>query len=86
MRPGWLRMKRMLSAFLIVASLAPGSSAVELSESEFHRLHKQLQSAPVEPWQTIPWQTSVLDAQRIAVRDNKPIFIWAMDGHPLGCT
>jgi len=28
----------------------------------------------------------VLDAQAAATREGKPIFIWAMDGHPLGCT
>jgi len=28
----------------------------------------------------------VLDAQAAAAREGKPIFIWAMDGHPLGCT
>jgi hypothetical protein len=28
----------------------------------------------------------LLEAQRIAAEAKKPIFIWAMDGHPLGCT
>jgi hypothetical protein len=39
-----------------------------------------------ETWRTIPWKVSLIEAQAIAVRDRKPIFIWAMDGHPLGCT
>jgi hypothetical protein len=38
------------------------------------------------PWRTIPWQTDLLDAQRLAVETQRPLFIWAMDGHPLGCT
>jgi hypothetical protein len=37
-------------------------------------------------WRTIPWQVDLLEAQRMAVEQSKPIFIWAMDGHPLGCT
>lgn len=61
-------------------------SAAELSESEFRKLHKLLQPAPDTPWRTIPWKVSLLDAQHTAVKENKPIFIWAMDGHPLGCT
>ena len=58
----------------------------ELSEAEFSRLHAQLQASSEAPWRTIPWKTSVLDAQAAAAREGKPIFIWAMDGHPLGCT
>ncbi|MFT5122737.1 MAG: hypothetical protein ACI9QL_004582 [Candidatus Omnitrophota bacterium] len=47
---------------------------------------KTVQAAPDATWRTIPWQTSLLNAQRIAARERKPLFIWAMDGHPLGCT
>jgi len=60
--------------------------AGELTEKEFHSLHKQLRPAADEPWRTIGWKISLLDAQRIAAKEGKPIFIWAMDGHPLGCT
>ncbi len=37
-------------------------------------------------WRTIPWQTDLIDAQHLAVEQQKPLFVWAMDGHPLGCT
>ncbi len=57
----------------------------ELSEARFRELHKQLQPGD-EPWRTIPWKIDLLDAQREAAKLRKPIFIWAMDGHPLGCT
>ena len=59
--------------------------AAELPTSEFERLHAEL--APKdEVWKTIPWQTSLLDARAAAAEQKKPLFIWAMDGHPLGCT
>jgi hypothetical protein len=58
----------------------------ELTKAEFNRLHKLLQPSPDEPWRTIPWKITLLDAQRSAAEQRKPIFIWAMDGHPLGCT
>jgi len=32
------------------------------------------------PWRTSFWQ-SVLDSQR----ERKPILLWAMNGHPMGC-
>ncbi|MFT5467366.1 MAG: hypothetical protein ACI8UO_002470, partial [Verrucomicrobiales bacterium] len=58
----------------------------QLDETTFEKLHAELQPDMTEPWRQIPWKISVLDAQRIAAREGKPIFIWAMDGHPLGCT
>ena len=61
-------------------------STLALTQAEFQRLHRQLQPDPKATWRTIPWKTSVLDAQAAAARAGKPIFIWAMDGHPLGCT
>ena len=71
---------------ILVAALPLSASAEVLTEARFKELHRQLRPSSEEPWLTIPWKLSVLDAQRIAAKQNKPIFIWAMDGHPLGCT
>ena len=57
-----------------------------LTDDEFKTLHSQLQPAKDEAWRTIPWKVSLVEAQAAAARESKPIFIWAMDGHPLGCT
>lgn len=78
--------KRNLIGGLLVAFTAGPATAVELTEKDAAELHEQLKPAADEPWRTIPWQISLLEAQRLAARDKKPIFIWAMDGHPLGCT
>ena len=67
-------------------SVLCAQAALGLTEAEFQKLHRELQPDPKAMWQTIPWKTSVLDAQAAAAREGKPIFIWAMDGHPLGCT
>lgn len=56
-----------------------------LSETEFQSLMDQLQEESAA-WKSIPWQTSMVLAQNLAAKQQKPIFIWAMDGHPLGCT
>jgi len=73
----------MLATMLTLALLAadPG-----LTDAEFTRLHAALQPEADAPWRTIPWRVSLLDARQEAARQKKPIFIWAMDGHPLGCT
>jgi hypothetical protein len=78
-----------LSAIIGVAALAASNfnaHAAELTDAKFTELHKQLRPAKDEPWLTIPWRISLLDAQKVAAKEGKPIFIWAMDGHPLGCT
>ncbi len=62
------------------------ATAADLTDAEFRRLHSELQPAADEPWRTIPWKIALLDAQNQAAKERKPIFIWAMDGHPLGCT
>ncbi len=79
-------MARMLLGALVLLSLDGAAWGEELTESEFRRLHQELQPNADEAWRTIPWKINLLDAQRAAAQEGKPIFIWAMDGHPLGCT
>jgi hypothetical protein len=80
-----------LIAAIIFTAVAAGTisaqlAAAELTESKCRDLQAQLQPNADEPWRSIPWKIELLDAQRTAARAKKPIFIWAMDGHPLGCT
>ena len=58
----------------------------EWDDSLFADLHKEVCQCPDDTWRTIPWKTDLLEAQRLSLAESKPIFIWAMDGHPLGCT
>lgn len=37
-------------------------------------------------WQAIGWETRFFDAVKKAQREKKPILLWAMNGHPNGCT
>ncbi len=60
--------------------------AEELTEERYQQLLAELQPSESALWRSIPWKISLLDAQHAAAAENKPIFIWAMDGHPLGCT
>ncbi|GAB5402759.1 MAG: hypothetical protein Aurels2KO_09900 [Aureliella sp.] len=85
-----MRMKHAAVLLLLAVIALPGSSRgdekeLSLTEEKYYELLDSLRPGD-EPWLTIPWKTRLLDAQRAASRDAKPIFIWAMDGHPLGCT
>lgn len=73
-------------SLLAVVCWLPSAGAEELTEAEFRALHAELQQPADAPWRSIPWKISLLEAQAAAAEQQKPIFIWAMDGHPLGCT
>lgn len=80
-------MKTVLSWITLPAiALSLAGPAVSLDFESFEKLHAQLQPDDSETWRQIPWKISVLEGQRLATKENKPLFIWAMDGHPLGCT
>lgn len=36
-------------------------------------------------WTQIPWMSDLWAARKVASEKGKPIFLWEMDGHPLGC-
>ncbi len=71
-----------ISVFLHAEPSSPSGLTVE----EFKKYHKELQPTGKEAWLSIPWKISLLDGQKVAGEEKKPLFIWAMDGHPLGCT
>ncbi len=78
---------RILIAFLVVGflSFSYSAHADEFSLEEFEKLLAELDPKD-EVWKSIPWHVDLLSAQAEAVKQKKPIFIWSMDGHPLGCT
>ena len=57
-----------------------------LGEVQFRELHAKLVPAADEKWQTIPWRIDLLAARDEAAAAKKPVFLWSMNGHPLGCT
>jgi hypothetical protein len=66
---------------------APTAAPVPpLSPAEFEKLLKDLVPRGSEPWETIPWRSDLLAARDEAIRTGRPLFLWAMNGHPLGCT
>jgi hypothetical protein len=37
-------------------------------------------------WESIPWRSSLHEGVRSANAEHKPLLLWMMNGHPLGCT
>jgi hypothetical protein len=65
----------------------PGSVTASIPPDQFRALHaKMAPRGEGERWATIPWQTDLHAAREKSAREGKPILMWIMDGHPLGCT
>jgi len=37
-------------------------------------------------WAEIPWRSTFYDGLVESEREQKPLLLWVMNGHPLGCT
>lgn len=75
--------------FLLGSSLVAGSAGrCDLPEPKnWTQLHQLLRPTPEETrWLRIPWRTQLWEARREAAAAGKPLLLWEMDGHPLGCT
>ena len=76
-------------AFGVLVLSISGVGAAEapaLSPDQFDKLRTLIKpDAGLEKWTQIPWQSSLWEARKQAAREGKPILLWEMDGHPLGC-
>ncbi|MDQ3703580.1 MAG: hypothetical protein M3442_22065, partial [Chloroflexota bacterium] len=64
-----------------------GGGAMALSGATFREVLGYVMPRPEElRWQGIPWLTDLWAARRLALEAGKPIFLWTMNGNPLGCT
>jgi hypothetical protein len=51
------------------------------SAAEFARLHALLKPQPGESkWADVPWLTSLPEARKRAVAEDKPLFVWRAGG------
>ena len=64
----------------------PGIPLLPSDPEAFARLHRAIKPRPEERrWTQIPWEIDLWAARRLARAAGKPILLWAMNGHPLGC-
>ena len=56
-----------------------------LTVANFPIIYDALQPPKVEPWKSIPWHISIVEAAHQAEKEGKPVFLWQADGWPLGC-
>lgn len=58
---------------------------VVIGDEEEDLVSEILPSADESTWLQIDWKTDLWEAREEAARLGKPIYLWEMDGHPLGC-
>lgn len=79
-------MKLLAITMLTILAGVPAQRATELSFDSFDSLLAQIQPTEAEQgWQGIAWRLSLAAAVVESQAVDKPILLWAMNGHPLGC-
>jgi hypothetical protein len=77
----------MLGSLLGALVLAVAPPPPELTDSTYTRWRDHIRPRPEElSWRKVPWRSTFWDAVLEAQRREKPILVWAMNGHPLACT
>ena len=93
-------MKRLRSVLVLSFSLAlvacgsntPGPTPIVAAEGPLTKANYGAYKAEILPkpeelaWEQIPWLPSYGEGLRAASKARKPILLWVMNGHPLGCT
>lgn len=73
-----------LKTLLVLPALAQNQPQWDSSSTQV--IQEILPTKQESAWLSIPWRTNLWQARQEAAQANKPIYLWEMDGHPLGCT
>ena len=72
--------------FLTVFAIGGLHAASPLGDKQIEQLIATIKPSEGEdPFESIPWQTNLWEARTLAAKEGKPLLLWEMDGHPLGC-
>jgi hypothetical protein len=77
------------SFVLLVAAFAvavrPGLTA-ESAQSLDAKIASVVPAPEEDRWLTVPWRANAMQARLEAQSLNRPLFLWIMNGNPMGCT
>jgi hypothetical protein len=64
-----------------------GPKTVDLTDANYTKLRDYVHPTADElAWRKIPWVPSVWDGIVEGQKSDRPILMWILNGHPLGCT
>jgi len=67
---------------ILLSMISPTIAASDLDS----KIATVLPSAKEDAWLNIGWHTNLMQARVLAQDEQRPMFLWVMNGHPLGCT
>jgi hypothetical protein len=74
----------LIGTLLFAAAAAP---PVELNDQTYPQWRDHIRPKSEEKcFETVPWLPTYWEAVIAAQKQDKPILLWAMNGHPLACT
>lgn len=80
-------MRPMNKLLLLFAAAPLATSPGEITPAQFEEVFDLCRPPAQESaWLQVGWEIDLWKARERAAREGKPIFLWEMDGHPLGCT
>ena len=80
-------MFRGLFVTLAVALAGAEGPSVELNDQTFASWRDHIRPKVAERcFETVHWLPTFWDGVMTAQKEDKPILLWAMNGHPLACT
>lgn len=86
------RLTQVSFACLVIAGLAYSQDEAPLSEpvlddASFAAWGDRIRILDSElVWEQLPWYVSYYEGLEKAGAEGKPLLLWVMNGHPLGCT
>ncbi|RTZ91267.1 MAG: hypothetical protein DSY81_06695 [Bacillota bacterium] len=76
-----------LTTTLILALSFPTHiDSVQLDGHDLDAWKRAVLPGAEEAWLTIPWHATLHEGLHAAGHEQKPLLLWLMNGHPLGCT
>lgn len=80
-------MRRVVGAVIgLVGALCASAGAQDLGEADLARWREYLAPSETEcAWEGVAWRQSFRRGIADSQIDGRPILLWAMNGHPMGC-
>jgi hypothetical protein len=73
-----------LASGILALLLIPGTGFGQAQENDLLRRAAVIKPRPEElKWQKIPWVLDLVEGQRVAQAERRPIFLWAIADAPL---
>lgn len=80
-------MSKALFGTLVLLLSAGGASAAELNDKNLAEWRDRIRPKTEERcFETVAWLPTFWEGVMAAQKEDKPILLWAMNGHPLACT